>query len=265
MSSERANADPPVLEMIDLGVASVHAPELVLIDQIRWTVRRGEYWIVGGAPASGKSDLLSTAAGLMRPHHGSLYLFEGEINRMHEEERLAIQLRVGVVFGYGGRLFNHLTIEENLSLPLCYHHNCAPDASEERVQFVLKAMDLSQVAKNNPLALHRSLRQRVALARALVLKPELLVLDNPLVGVDPREARWWLDFLDGLLQGHPVLEQQRLTVIIGTDDLTPWGKRGQNFAIISERRLVPAGNRADLVEKQDPAWRDLLPVDWLRE
>lgn len=261
MNSPSASPPEAVLEMVGLGVASVHAPTLVVVDDVKWTVRRGEYWILGGRSASGKSDMLATGAGLLRPHHGTHRLFGFEITHMHEEERLAIQLRVGMVFGSGGRLFSHLTVRENLSLPICYHRNCDPEASGDRVQSVLETLDLVGVAEKTPALLHQSLQQRVGLGRALVLKPELLFLDNPLASVDPREARWWLDFLDALSQGHPLLGGKGLTLVTGTDHLDPWLDRGHKFAVIHNRRFIEVGGRGDLAGSTDPRLRELLPAD----
>ncbi len=265
MADPTPPAATPVLEMIDAAVASLHTPQLTVVEHVTWTIREGEYGVVGGLPASGKSDLLTTAAGLMRVQSGTLRLFGEEVAHLHEEERLAVQLRVGVVFGYGGRLFNHMTVAENLALPLCYHRNCTPADSDQRVRHILETMDLSEIAHHAPASLNRNVRQRVALARALVLSPELLFLDNPLAGVDPRETRWLLEFLDRLVQGHPVLEGRALTLVVGTDDLEPWGERGGQFAWIHHGRFVPVGGRSDLVRMNNPALRELLPVDWLGE
>jgi phospholipid/cholesterol/gamma-HCH transport system ATP-binding protein len=254
----------PVLEMTDVAVASVHVPDRIIIDHVDWTVQRGEFRVIGGLPASGKSDLLATAAGLMRPLRGTVRLFGTELDHLHENERLAVQLRVGVVFGYGGRLFNHMTVAENLALPLCYHRNCAPTTAEERVQTVLRLMELAEVAHETPVVLNRNLRQRVALARALVLSPELLFLDNPLTSIDPREARWWIKFLEALRQKHPILEGREATIVVGTDDLRLWGEGDHQFAFIHEGRLLAVGRRADLLQQHNPVLRQLLPLDWLK-
>jgi phospholipid/cholesterol/gamma-HCH transport system ATP-binding protein len=156
-------------------------------------------------------------------------------------------------------------VAENLALPLCYHQNCVPTAAQPRVQGVLEMMELQDIAASAPASLTRNLRQRVAFARALVLSPEVLFLDDPLAGIDPRESRWWLEFVDGLLKGHPILERRALTLVVGTDNLAPWGDRGRQFGFISEGRFTAVGSRADLLRAPNPALRELLPVAWLKE
>lgn len=251
--------------MIDVAIASVHRPGVTVIDRMHWVVRAGEFWIVGGLPGAGKTDLLVTAAGLMRPEKGVVRLFGNDLSQPREEERLKTQLRAGIVFGVGGRLFSQSTVAENLALPLCYHRNCRPEASQERINAILDAMGLSEYFDVTPLTLNRNLRQRAALARALVLSPELLFLDDPFAETDRRESRWWLNFLDGLMQGSPLLGGKRLTIVVGTGDLQPWGERGRQFAYIHRRQFVPAGSRTDLINKLNPGLRELLPVDWLGE
>jgi ABC-type transporter Mla maintaining outer membrane lipid asymmetry ATPase subunit MlaF len=265
VSAETEQSQPAVLVMTDVAVSAIRSPERVVIHQVGWTVRSGEYWVIGGLPSSGKSDLLATAAGLMRPAAGSVHLFGNDLVRLHEEERLQTQLRVGMVFGAGGRLFNNLTVGENLALPLCYHQNCVAGGAQERVQAVLHAMDLQDLTHSTPVTLNRNLGQRVALARALVLSPELLFLDNPLAGIDPRETRWWLDFLDALLKGHPLLQGRPVTLVAGTDDLQPWTDHGRQFAFIDQGRFVHVGAASELMKQENPALRQLLPLDWLGE
>jgi ABC-type transporter Mla maintaining outer membrane lipid asymmetry ATPase subunit MlaF len=256
---------PAVLDMEDVAVASLQAPDHVVLEEVEWLVRQEDYWIIAGPPGSGKSDLLATAAGLVRPARGVHRLFGQEMPRLREEERVEIQLRIGVVFGYGGRLFNHLTVAENLALPLCYHHNCHPSTSETRVRAVLETLELAHVANSTPPHLDRNLQQRTALARALMLSPELLVMDNPLVGTGPRELHWWLDFLDALQKGHPLLEGKRPTLIVGTNNLEHWGARGRQFGFIRGRQLVVVWSRADFAEQSDPVLREMLPADWFKK
>ena len=265
MITPPAEVEPavPVLEMADAAIASLHVPDAILVDHVQWKVLAGEYWVIGGASASGKSDLLTTAAGLMRPVRGEVRLFGQRLALLPESDRLRLQLRVGIVFGHGGRLFNHLSLGENLSLPLCYHQNCVPAATHQRVQTVLESMELASVVDLTPMAASRNIRQRVALARALVLSPRLLFLDNPLVGVDPRETRWWLEFLDALVRGHPLLGGCPLTIVAGTDDFQPWASHGSHFGLIDRGQLAVLGTWDDVQRHTNPALRELLPLDSL--
>jgi phospholipid/cholesterol/gamma-HCH transport system ATP-binding protein len=190
-------------------------------------------------------------------------LFGEELAVLDERRHLAVQLRAGLVFGSGGRLFNQLSLAENLALAFCYHRNCRPEAGVERVDEVLKATELTEFSNTAPVLLNRNLRQRAALARALVLAPELLFLDNPFVETDPRETRWWLAFLDRLREGAPLLEGKRLTLAIGADDLRPWTRRDARFAYLHKGQFAAVGSREALLREASPELRELLPLDWL--
>ncbi len=262
-SSSNPSPDTPIVELAG-AVSSLQTPELVLLENVQWTIRKGDYWVVGGPPGAGKSDLLATAAGLIRPARGSHRLFGQDLTRLHEEERVRLQLRVGVVFGLGGRLFTHLTVAENLALPLCYHQDCALADATTRVNQVLEAMSLSHVRDHRPAQLDRNLQQRAALARSLVLSPEALFLDSALVGTGPREVRWWLEFLEMLRRGHPLLEGRPLTLVVGTSELQHWSEHGSQFALVQRRQFVAAPSREDLTRQSDLALRELLPAAWLK-
>ncbi|MFO1496998.1 MAG: ATP-binding cassette domain-containing protein [Verrucomicrobiota bacterium] len=265
MATPDQSPAPLILAMDNVTVTSTHVAGSVLIDDVQWTVHAGDYWVIGGLPSSGKSDFLATAAGLMRPLGGSVRLHGRDLARLDDEERTQLQLKVAMVFGYGGRLFNHLTVEENLSLPYCYHHNCLATDSHQRVRTVLEAMELSDVAQTRPISTNRSTRQRIALARALVLSPELLFLDDPFAFIDPREVRWWLTFLDLLRAGHPLLDGRQLTIIAGTDDLQAWTAHGRQYGLIQQRRFRPIGPWEAVLRDNSPTLRQLLPLDLLRK
>lgn len=265
--SENTSSNPspkePIVEL-DGAIASLQTPELVVVENVQWTIRQGDYWVIGGPPGAGKSDLLATAAGLIRPARGSHRLFGEDLRHLHEEERVRFQLRVGVVFGLGGRLFTHLTVAENLALPFCYHRDCALADATTRVNQVLDTMGLSHVQDHRPAQLDRNLQQRAALARSLVLAPEALFLDSALVGTGPREVRWWLDFLETLRRGHPLLEGRPLTLVVGTSELQHWSEHGSQFGLVQRRQFVTAPSRGALARQGDLALRELLPAAWLK-
>ena len=249
----------PVLEMIGVTIPSRRAPEQVAVADVDWTVDRGDFWVIGGLQGSGKSDLLATAAALAQPESGTLRLFGQEITPSYNDEGLAERLRVALVFGDGGRLFNHLTIEENVALPLHYHH---PDSSVSaaRVTALLEATETADLRDAAPSSLGQSRRQRVALARALALKPEVLLLDNPLASLDPRQTRWWIDFLDQLAAGHPLLDGSPLTIVVAAEHLRSWQQPQRRFALLEDTRFTVLTDPSAL-DAHPPIWRELLAVE----
>lgn len=248
----------PLIELVDASIASAQEPEVALVAGVNWRLRPGEYWAVGGLDWAGKSDWLTTVAGLQQPVAGAHFLFGRDTASITEAERVAERLRVGLVFENGGRLFTHMTVAQNLALPLRYHRNCPPEETQEAVEAALAFAGLNDFANQMTSQLNRSWRQRVALARALILQPEVLLLDNPLAGLDPRQTRWWLDTLDALNAGHPLLAGRPLALVATADDLRPWQAHARQFALLQRGRWVDLGGRNDLSASSDTVVLDFL-------
>ena len=230
--------------MNDVAAGSLLDPTVSVVSNINWKVVAGEFWVLAGLQGSGKSDLLMLTAGLMSPLEGQ-YLFFGEEMPILEEERLPQRLRLGMVFE-SGQLFNHLTVAENVALPLRYHQNLTKAEAMAAVQATLEAMELGPWADSTPGALGPNWHKRVGLARALMLKPEVLLMDNPLAGLDLRHAYWWLGLLERLSKPQNLVRQEPLTLVVTTTELQPWIDLGQQFAIIKDHRFTVLGPRAQL-------------------
>ncbi len=242
----------PLIEMTGASVPARERRGEAVLEAVTWMVRAGERWIVCGPQASGKSNLLLTAAGLLRPLKGSHRLFGRDPAHLNEEELVRDRLRVGFVFGNDGRLFHQMTVSENVAFPLCYHKNCRGAEVGERVQAVLEATGLKAHAASRPGSLNRSIRLKVGLARALVLDPELILLDEPLNGEGPRETAWWLGFLERLQAGRVVPGGRPVSVVVSANDVRPWvGDHGGKVALVYQRQFRHVCESADLGPKAE--------------
>jgi ABC-type transporter Mla maintaining outer membrane lipid asymmetry ATPase subunit MlaF len=237
--TEPAPASATAIEMHDVAFGSMRDQNLIIAEAIYWKVVPGEYWVIAGLQGSGKSDFLMMTGGVMPPAAGSYRLF-GEEMPIFEEDRLQSRLRLGLVFD-GGQLFNHLTVSENIALPIRYHHNLTQAAAAETVQSLLDGLELAEWADSTPGAIGRNWHKRVGLARALAIKPELLLVDSPLTGLDLRHTSWWLNFLDQLAKGHPLMENRPITLVVTAADLRPWKDRARQFAVLKDKRLAVLG------------------------
>lgn len=168
---------------------------------------------------------------------------------MSEEELVAARLRIGMVFSTG-RLFNGLTVAQNIALPLSYHHSFDREETSRKVADALRLTGLEEQQDKRPTQITRNLHQRIGLARALALEPEILLIDNPLTGADPREGRWWLNFLGDAAQ--------RMTLIVASDDFRPWTDLATHFAVLDDRRFSVIGGPDAVRNCSDKAVRELL-------
>jgi ABC-type transporter Mla maintaining outer membrane lipid asymmetry ATPase subunit MlaF len=244
------------LRHVDVPRVDVAVPSSV-IEDVCWTVHRSDFWAIGAHPGSGKTDLLSTAGGLQRPLRGTQILFGKDTFEMREDEFLGIRLKVGMVFD-AGRLFSHLTVAENITLPLAYHFNWTAEQRAERAARALEVTGLERFADRLPAQITRNLHQRVGLARALALEPELLLIDNPLSMVDARQSRWWIDFLCKLSIGHEGLSGRAMTIVVVTSDLLPWTDTARQFAILQNKTFQVIGGRNEITSTDQPIVRELL-------
>ena len=251
-----ARSNIPVIEMTGLAVGSRDNPAAPILENINWTVRAGEYWVIGGMHGSGKTELLSLADGLAAPLKGSYRLFGREMP-VRGDEFLAEGLRVGLVFEEG-QLFHHLSVGENIALPLRYHRELAHGHLEDAVHNILEWCELLPQAVLLPGRMERAWRKRAGLARALALQPELLLLDNPLGGLDPRHAHWWFGALDQLSAGRGYSEGRPTTLVVTTDDLRPWRSRPASFALLQQDQFRLVGPHPALGDLPDPLVKELL-------
>jgi ABC-type transporter Mla maintaining outer membrane lipid asymmetry ATPase subunit MlaF len=254
-------APQPLIEMCGVSVGAMRDASFTVVENVNWTVAPGEFWVIAGQQHSGKSDFLKLTAGLMSPVSGSYKLF-GIETRTFGEAVLAGRLRVGFVFE-GGQLFNHLTLGENVALPLQYHQNLTPDAAAREVQSLLELMELTPLADMTPANVAANWRQRAALARALILKPEVLLLDNPFRGLGGRHLQWWRLLLDRLGRGHEWSGGRPMTMVMTTDDLSRlagWQRADRKFALLRDKKFLPLGSWSAVGMANDPVVKELLAV-----
>ena len=235
-------ATSPLIELVNAAIAPAHSPATPLVRNVNWRLHAGDFWVIGGLHWAGKTDWLMTVAGLQRPAAGEHRLFGAATESLAQPDLIAARRRVGLVFEHGGRLFPRLTVAENLALPLCYHENCAGEDVSEWVAALLDFTGTTELAAQPAGALNRSWQQRVALARALGLRPEVLLLDNPLAGLDPRQSRWWQDALAALNAGRAPLAP--LAVVVTTDDLRGWRAPQRRFGWLADSRWQDLGDDA---------------------
>ena len=250
------NQNIPAIEMRGVNVAAMRDATFTVVEDVNWSVAAGEFWVVAGQEHSGKSDLLMLAAGLMPPAAGCCRLFGNDTSNFGEAE-LAERLRVGFVF-QGGQLFSQLTIAENVALPLRYQKNLTPASAAAEVKGLLELMELSPLADVTPADVAANWRQRAALARALILKPEVLLLDNPLAALGARHRQWWLRFLEQLSRGHEQFGGGPVTMVVTADDLHPWRSARRKFAVLRDKQFIPVGAWNEVETASDPVVKELL-------
>lgn len=258
IAAQAVKSDAVAIELA--GVAVTHyegAPNEVLIRDVNWRIGFGDFWVVGGRRSCGKSSLLLTAAGMNRPADGTLRILGQDLASAREKDQMAWRRRIGFVFELSGRLFSHLTVAQNIALPLQYHHAMDEAEVAAKVDELLALTELHSFAQYMPSRLSLEAQQRVGLARALTAPVEVLFLDSPLTTLAWRETLWWLDFLRRLRETHRV-NGKLLTVVASADDFRGWLDVATHFAIVEGGRFRALGGQEQVAATVEPAVREFL-------
>lgn len=256
MSASSATSTSCAIEMHGVCVGSLRDLNRVVVEDVNWSVAAGDFWVIGGLQGAGKSDFLMLTGGMTAPISGT-YRLLGQEMPIFEDHRLAERLRLGFVFE-NGQLFNHLTVSENISLPIRYHLKLSEAEAEAEVRKMLELTELTPWADSTPGTMARNWQRRAGLARALMLRPEVLLLDNPLAGLDLRHRGWWLNLLEQLSHGHEWMDRRPVTLVVTTNDLRLWRGRARQFAILKDKHLVPLGDWAQVEAASDDLVRELI-------
>jgi phospholipid/cholesterol/gamma-HCH transport system ATP-binding protein len=254
-----------ILRFENVSVSFEDVPALV---DISFEVAAGETRILLGAAGSGKTVVLKTALGLVRPNSGSVYLFGQNITSMSERQLFDIRSKVGMLFQESA-LFDSLTIKENVAYPLLNQKavQCPAGDVEKRVKDALHFVELDQTLARFPSQLSGGMRRRAAIARAVVTEPPLLLYDSPTAGLDPITAHTIMALI---IKERDVVNTTTLIVTHRYQDgnlmanfrynsesgqLVPARGNGNKprtqFMVLREGKIVFAGTQAELEASSD--------------
>jgi phospholipid/cholesterol/gamma-HCH transport system ATP-binding protein len=219
---------------------------------VSFTVDKGETLVVMGGSGSGKTVLLRTVAGLIRPDGGQIQVFGIDVGRLSEEELLPIRRRMGYVF-QGAALFDSLSVYENVAFPLREHTSRGEAEIRGRVVEVLSLIGLGEdVLAKLPSELSGGMRKRVGIARALVIEPEMLLFDEPTAGLDPTNSRIVAELIVKLKGG--VCD----TSVVVTHDIELARTVADRVAILMDGRFAAIGPVDEIMNSGDPAVQAFL-------
>jgi ABC-type ATPase involved in cell division len=154
-------------------------------------------WVKSGGPGSGRSTLLQLLAGLLPDVKGKYLINDQDVNLMSFEEFLPYRLSIGYSFDMGGILHNK-TIFENLMLPILYHNLLDQLAAEKKVMSMMEYMGIQQYKNLRPSQVPGGIRKHVCVLRPLLMNPQVLILDDPTMGLSQNSLLKYLDLIHEL-------------------------------------------------------------------
>lgn len=199
----------PILTVENLSFRYDKRVDLDTLSSISFSVRKGEWLAIIGTNGSGKSTLAQILVGLLKPDHGTVKIDGIELT---EESKWQIRKKIGIVFQNPDNQFIGTTVEDDVAFSL-ENVNMPFEEMEQRVIEAIRMVGLEEQRKSDPSNLSGGQKQRVAIAGILALKPDILILDESFVMLDPLSRKDLLHTLKKLK------EQQAITIISITHDM----------------------------------------------
>jgi len=201
--------------------------------------RRGRITAIMGPSGTGKTTLLRLITGQITPDSGSVTVWDRNLADLKPAEIFAMRRRMGMLF-QNGALLTDLDVFENVAFPLREHTDLPESIIRDLVLMKLQAVGLRGAARLQPAELSGGMARRVALARAIVMDPEMLIYDEPFVGLDPISMGVILRLI------REMNETLGITSIIVSHDVDELEAIAHETYLLSQGKVVASGSPADL-------------------
>lgn len=223
-----------------------------VLSNINLTVNRGENVVILGKSGEGKSVTIKCIAGLLTQDEGSLKVFGSEVNEMDEQALKALRRRIGFLF-QNAALYDSMTVRENLAFPL-ERVSAIKDKKEiaQLSEEVLEAVGLSEVIDKMPSELSGGMRKRMGLARTLIVKPEVMLYDEPTTGLDTITSKEISKLILDMQQKYDT------SSVIITHDIPCARITADRVVIMSNGEFIAEGSCDELENSADPFIRSFF-------
>lgn len=233
------------------GVSLTFGDNRVLQD-FSLTLNRGENIVVMGKSGAGKSVLIKCVISLLKPDAGTITVLGQDLGALDHDGLDQLRTKLGFLF-QSNALYDSMTVRENLLFPLRRQWLAHTPAQEnELVQQALADVGLADTAARLPAALSGGQRKRIALARTLILRPEIILYDEPTTGLDPITARE----IDHLIR--EVQTKYNTSALIISHDLACVRLTADRVALLAEGRCYAEGTYAEVSTNTDPQVHDFF-------
>ena len=224
----------------------------MVLNKVSFEVAPGETFCLLGRSGTGKSVTLKLTIGLIQPDAGAICVQNDNIVGMDEDGLSKVRSRMGFLF-QNAALFDSFSLHDNLALPLKRLREKKPD--EEIESIVQKSLDdvgLGRDGHKMPSELSGGMRKRAGLARALMFSPSILLVDEPVSGLDRVTA----SEIDDLLSR--VRDRDHTTMVMVTHDTREARRLGDRIGVLSNGKLIAAGSIDELTQSQSALVRALV-------
>jgi phospholipid/cholesterol/gamma-HCH transport system ATP-binding protein len=266
---QEPDSQEPVVVVDDVSIIFDVKP---VLQNISFTVQRGETRIILGPAGGGKSVLMKLVNGLLKPDTGSIHVFGHDVSTMPEVDLFKLRSRIGMVFQESA-LFDSLSVGDNVAYRL-HEDRVSEEEVHSRVIEALQFVALENTIDKIPSELSGGMRRRVSIARAIITHPDLILYDSPTGGLDPITSTTIIDLvikqrdvtqttslvITHRIQDAYLLARSRFNTQTekveqipnnGIDDST-------KFLVLNEGKVVFDGTTEELVHSNDPWLKEYL-------
>lgn len=236
-------AAEPVIQILELAKSFGDNHVLAHFDLV---LNKGENLVVLGKSGSGKSVLIKCIIRLLEPDDGSILVLGENIVDLNEEALDRLRVKIGFLF-QGNALYDSMTVRQNLEFPLRRHWmNVSQGDVDSLVREALDNVGLAETLEMMPEELSGGMRKRIALARTLILKPDIILYDEPTTGLDP---------ITGKEIGELMIEIQqkyKTSSLIISHDMKCIRRTADRIIVLIDGRRYAEGTYAELERSADP-------------
>jgi phospholipid/cholesterol/gamma-HCH transport system ATP-binding protein len=223
-----------------------------VLKDISLEVDRGENVVVLGRSGEGKSVTIECIVGLLTPDAGSIKVFGDEVTDMNDNQLKELRMKIGFLF-QSGALFDSMTVRENLEFPLTRVLKMKDQHEiDERVNEVLEGVGLVDAIDKMPSDLSGGMRKRIGLARTLIIKPEIMLYDEPTTGLDPITSREISELILNMQKKY------KTTSIIITHDMECARITGDRVVIMDDGEYIAEGTFESLQKSKNEIVKDFF-------
>jgi len=222
-----------------------------ILKGISTSFEKGKTNLIIGQSGSGKTVFLKCLLGLFEYEKGSI-AYEGRVmSALKPNEKRDLRSQIGMVF-QGSALFDSMTIAENVMFPLRMFTKQSQSEMEDRVDFVLKRVNLPEAHHKMPSEASGGMQKRVAIARAIVNNPKYLFCDEPNSGLDPKTAI----VIDNLIQ--EITDEYQMTTVINSHDMNSVMEIGEKIVFLKNGLKEWEGSKDTIFKTDNEAVTDFV-------
>lgn len=240
----------PILQVVDLHKSF---GDQAVLRGINLDIPEGKITVVIGGSGSGKSVLIKHLVALLRPDRGEVRFRGRDLFQMQDDELLQARRSFGMLF-QNAALFDSMSVFDNVAFPLREHKRMTKAEVRDAVMESLEALKLGHAGQKFPGELSGGMKKRVALARATILRPQILIYDEPTTGLDPMMIKQVDDMI------AETQARLQVTSVVISHDMASTFRIAHKIAMLYQGEIVEQGTPAQFKDSDNPVVRSFIFV-----